>query len=295
MRRLPLLFCLLFSSVPAFAWGEKGHALVNEGATFGLPSDMPHFFHERYPQLVYLGYEPDRIRNSGTSADAFNAPNHFLDYEYVMHLELPPNRYRYIEMLQESGTLRQFGIELETPGFAPWRIAELAEELEQQFRIWRQTSPDAAERAYVENNIVTVAGVLGHFVADSANPHHASKHYNGWVGSPNVNRYPNDCETHNRFETQFVSRVIRRESVLAIRTELKPADDYFRTALDLIRESYALVEPLYRLDRDGAFAGAGSAEGRAFAIRRLAQGGAVLRDIWVSAWRKSANAPQRQP
>lgn len=284
----------MFSSIPALAWGEKGHAIVNEAATFGLPADLPHFFHRRYPQIVYLGYEPDRIRSAGVSIDAFNAPNHFLDYEYVMHLELPPNRYRYIELLYESGTLRNLGIDVETPGFVPWRIAELAEELQQEFQIWRQTPADSPDRAFVEDNIIRIAGVMGHFVADSANPHHASKHYNGWVGYPNASRYPTDCETHSRFETQFVSRVVRPEVVLAIRSDVKVTDDYFKTALDFIRESFELVEPLYRLDRDGGFAGRGTPEARAFAAQRLARGGAVLRDIWVSAWRNSANAPQRR-
>jgi len=294
-RAFLALFFFLSSVTPAFAWGEKGHLIASEAATRGTPVEMPHFFHERYPQLIYLGYDPDRIRGAGQSIDAFNAPNHFLDIEYVDGLKLSPNRYEFINELYASGRLRSLGIEVDKPGFVPWRIAELAEELTQQFRMWRRSLPGSAERGYIEDNVIRLAGILGHFVADSANPHHASIHYNGWAGVPNPNRYPNDCETHGRFETQFVSRVVRPRDVFSISIEPKLRENYFEAAIELIRESKTHVENLYRMDRDGAFTAKGTDEGRRFAAARMAQGGAVLRDLWWSAWVNSGKEPPRRP
>src|SRR5437763_15796678 len=88
-RTLIALLMVLFA-LPAFAWGEKGHYLSNEAATFGLPNDMPPFFYRAYPDLVYLAYDPDRWRGAGESLDAVNPPDHFLDYEWVADLKLPP-------------------------------------------------------------------------------------------------------------------------------------------------------------------------------------------------------------
>lgn len=284
---LSLMFILVAGS--GLAWGEKGHGISNEAATYGTPAEMPVFFHEAYPQLVYLGYNPDRWRGAGQSADANNFPDHFLDYEYVAHLELPRDRYAFIDLLASSGTLRRFGIGSTTPGFVPWRIAEMAETLTQEWRLWRQSKPGTVERQAIEQNIIFLSGVLGHFVSDSANPHHASIHYNGWVGIPNPHRYPNDCDAHNRFETQFISREIDAVDVFPQLAAPISRNDYFATALELIRNSQSQIEEIYRIDRDGGFlARRSSGQSRAFAISRLATGASYLRDFWWSAYRNSA-------
>ena len=129
MKRALTLVLALFAAAPLFAWGEKGHYIVNEAATMSLPTDMPPFFYQAFPQLVWTAYDPDRWRGSGPSLDAANGPDHFLDYEYVDGLKLPPDRYKFIALLGTSGTLRRHGLENSWTGFLPWRIAEICEQL----------------------------------------------------------------------------------------------------------------------------------------------------------------------
>ncbi len=71
--------------------------------------------------------------------------------------------------------------------------------------------------------------------------------------------------------------------------------NYFESALWLIRDSNSQVEPLYRLDRDGAFAlvTPPPAAGVEFAGARLAAGAGMLRDLWWSTWKSSEKAPRR--
>src|SRR5256885_3189554 len=57
-RTVILLIACLFAS-PAFGWGEKGHYIVNEAATYALPTDMPPFFYKAFPELIFLAYDPD--------------------------------------------------------------------------------------------------------------------------------------------------------------------------------------------------------------------------------------------
>ena len=283
-------------AAPAFAWGEKGHYIANEAATFGLPNDMPPFFYKAFPELIHLAYDPDRWRGAGESLDGMNPPDHFLDYEFVADLQLPPNRYKYIALLESSGTLRRYGISNDTSGFVPWRIAEMSQMLEKLFREWRFSRPGSPQREYFERTIINVAGTLGHYVADSANPHHATLHYNGWV-APNPNNYANDCEIHGRFESDFVSHAIDISDVTPhVRKTPQLITNYFTTGVDFIRASNKLVEDLYRIDRDGGFDvfRPVKAEGRNFAIDRLAVGASTLRDYWWSAWRNSANRPPRR-
>jgi len=291
---------LFFSSIllsiasPALAWGEKGHYLSNEAATFGLPADMPVFFHKAYPELIFLAYDPDRWRGAGESLDAVNRPDHVLAYEFVSDLgDLPPDRYKFIALLYSSRALRRHGISDSESGFLPWKIAETTELLTNEFRQWRFARPP--ERAYIERDIIHTAGILGHFAADASNPHHATIDFNGWV-EPNPNHYPTDCDTHTRFETRFVSHAIVLGDVTP---RLKPPQlraEYFKTAVEFIRGSNALVDTLYRMDRDGAFDvfHPVSPQAKAFTADRLAAGASLLRDLWWSAWHNSANAPKRR-
>ena len=76
------------------------------------------------------------------------------------------------------------------------------------FRQWRASLPGSSERRALEDEIIATAGMLGHFVADGANPLHDTENYNGWVMTSNPNGYVNDCLIHARFETDFVSHSI---------------------------------------------------------------------------------------
>ncbi len=287
MRRLALFAVALLCSAPLWGWGFVGHGIVNEGATHDVPVEMPAFFHEAYPRLIWLGYEPDRLRGAGDSADAFNATNHFLDYEYVAGLDLPDERYEFIDLLYRSGTLAEYGIDNDTSGFLPWRVAELGQLLEKEWEIWSRDDLTAEERAGVEKTIVLLSGVLGHFVGDAANPHHATVHYNGWAYAPAPEGFATDCSTHFRFETFYVSKAVKPADVYA---SLQPATvrtDYFSTALALIRDSNSLVEEIYSIDSRGGFDPAsGSEEAYDLAVGRLSLAASVLRDLWWSAYLK---------
>jgi hypothetical protein len=295
MKRVISLLVVLTCTTPMLAWGEKGHYLSNEAATFGLPNDMPAFFYRSYPELIFLGFDPDRWRGAGESLDAVNPPDHFLDYEYVADLTLPPDRYKFITLLGTSGTMRRHGISNTTTGFLPWRIAELSELLTNEFRQWRFSKAGSPERQFIERDIIHVAGVLGHFVADSSNPHHATINYNGWI-LPNPNHYANDCLIHSRFEDGFVSRAIELNDVTSRLAAPKLRTNTFATAMEFIRGSNALVERVYQIDRDGGFDlfKPVSPEAKSFTADRIAAGASLLRDIWWSAWRNSANAPRRR-
>jgi hypothetical protein len=292
MKRALTLLLTFFIAAPLFAWGEKGHYIVNESATFALPTDMPPFFYKAFPQLVWLAFDPDRWRGAGPSLDAMNPPDHFLDYEYVDGLKLPPDRYKFIALLGTSGTLRRHGLENSWTGFLPWRIAELADRLTNEWRQWRNAPPDT--RRFIEADIIRDAGVLGHFVGDASNPHHATFHYNGWAG-PNPNGYAIDCNTHDRFERYFVSHAMAVSDVVPLVGAPTLRTDYFGAAISEVRESNSQVEPLYRLDRDGAFAlvSPPSKAGVDFTAARLAAGATMLRDLWWSTWKNSEKPPRR--
>jgi len=286
MKRTAFALFAMLVAAPLFAWGEKGHYMSNEAAAWTLPNDMPAFFNKSMADLVWLGYDPDRWKGSGESIDANNPQDHFIDYEYVAALKLPPDRFAYITLLQRSGTLRRHGIGITTAGFLPWRIAELHDTLTGEFRLWRFSAPGSVERQIIERDIIHIAGVMGHFVADAANPLHDTINFNGWT-TENPNHYANDCDVHSRFEQAFVTHAIETKDVVAY-VAAKPElhKDPFKAAVDFIKQSNTYVEPLYKIDRDGGFDifRPVKPEAKAFAAQRLAAGSTLLRDLWWSAW-----------
>lgn len=293
--RTLLVLLVLVTAVPLFAWSEKGHYLVNEAATLALPTDMPQFFCKAFPQLIWEGDDPDRWKGAGVSLDAANPPDHFLDYEYVAGLKLPPDRYRFIDLLYRSGTLRRFGIYNSTAGFLPWRIAELSDRLTGEWRQWRATKPGSPERKFLEAGILRDAGILGHYVGDAANPHHTTVNFNGWIVD-NPHHYATDCDTHDRFERFWISHAVTLADV-SPRVAAEPTlrTNYFAAAMDEIKDSNAHLDLLYRIDRDGGFDlfKPVSKEGVVFASDRIAFGASMLRDFWWSTWKNSAKRRRR--
>jgi hypothetical protein len=272
-------------------WGEEGHRMVGEAAARALPADVPPFLRAAAAQLAYLNPEPDRWRAPRDVAaldpamDPAYAPDHFVDLELLPEgALLARDRYAYAD------SLRAARVDPSTAGMLPYRIYELTARLREEFRLWRHAT-DADERRWIEARIVNDAGVLGHYVADAANPHHTTIHYNGWRG-PNPKGYATSDGFHSRFESQYVRARLTLADVTPLvapapRTLLPLRD----SVLAYVRRTHALVEPLYELDRQERFGPetTGAAHQR-FAAERLAAGASMLRDVWYTAWLASADS-----
>jgi hypothetical protein len=294
LKRIALAIVLCLSAADVFAWGQAGHLMSNEAATFGLPNDMPQFFYRQFPQLIWLGPDPDRWRGGGPALEASNSPDHVMNYEYIASLQLPRDRYSFVALLTTSGTLRRYGIRNTDSGFLPWRIAEMCEQLTVEWRLWRAAPAGSVDREFIERDIIRDSGILGHFVADAAQPLHDTINYNGWI-TPNPNGYANDCQIHARFETDFVTHTISTNDIVAKMTSPQLRTDYFETAIGFIRQSNTLVERVYQIDKTGGFDmfRSPTPEAKTFAAERLAAGASLLRDLWWSAWKNSA-VPMRR-
>jgi hypothetical protein len=296
---LSLALCLQSS---AHAWGDKGHEMINRLAAEAMPSETPRFFRAAVERLAYLGPDPDRWSAADPSrVDALNAatrPDHFLDMEFVAGFSLPRTRYDYMRALEANGVVTG-DVKLETPGFLPYRIAELAQMLRRDWELWRvapaKTRAEKERRRQIQENIIHVAGILGHYVADGSNPHHTTWHYNGWVEArePNPEGFTTERGIHARFENDFVNQAVEIADVRPLVAPPRAVSDFFGDTLTYLRASHDHLRELYRLDKRNAFQvapanTAANAEGKRFAAERLAAGAAMLRDIWMEAMKDSA-------
>lgn len=276
------------SPEPRPRWGSNGHEMAARAAARVLPDEMPDFFRAATERLIYLGPEPDRWRaeRRGEMRAAW-APDHYVNFENLPDGALDAaHRYEYLAVLQAAGVDRPD----ERAGFLPFAIVERYQRLVTEWELWRAES-DPVRRAWIEDRIVNDGGILGHFVTDGLQPLHTTIHYNGWAdGAPNPDGYPRDRTLHARFETGFVDvHVGQREVSSRVRPPTPLAGDVRAAVVRYVRDGYARVEELYRLDRDIGFDPRRPADPRTvdFTADRLAAGAQMLATLWLSAWEES--------
>ena len=294
------LMLALLAPLPAGAWGYDGHTWVNRTAAQRLPKDMPRFLHKATAQLAYLGYEPDRWRDrpERTLRNA-QAPDHFIDLERVDDLaQFPIDRYEFYKWLEKKRATAGDKADDYLPekvGLQPYITMEVYERLRTAFRNYRRLQSEKKPTREIEQTIIFYAGWLGHYVADATQPLHATIHFDGWVG-PNPEGFRTQRGIHGEFEGAFVSANIKPQELAPLLQPATRVAQPWNDYVNFLRDSQKLVPEFYRLEKAGAFKGAGTPEGRDFTRKRLALGSQMLVNLWYTAWLESAEIkPEPRP
>jgi hypothetical protein len=295
----------LLATQPAWAWGSDGHLLINRLAAQYLPADMPAFLRNGsgVDTIEYLGPEPDRWKGrSESQLSATSSPDHFIDMEWADlarvpctaaapgcgpdNLMLPRLRYDYVRQVEiAAATHPELHLTAEKIGFQPWQVEEVWQRLKVDFREYRKLVAANKDTVPVQTAILFDAGWLGHYVGDGSMPLHTSIQYNGWTG-PNPHGYTTEHHIHSLFESANVAANVKIADVAPLVAASQPVviADEWTSYLEYLRHSNSLVEKTYQLEKAGGFAGAGTAEGKAFTDERLAAGAIELRNMIYSAW-----------
>jgi hypothetical protein len=292
MISLALIGLVLLQTPAAFAWGNEGHTYINRVSAEKIPAAMPKFFRRAVTEIAYLGPEPDRWR-SPTEFALKNAQeaDHFIDLERVEWLDpLPRGRYEFYRKLYEKRAATTDHADDYLPehvGLQPYITMEVYGRLKAAFREYRALQAAHQPTQAVQQAIIFYAGWLGHYVADGSQPLHTTIQYNGWVGA-NPNGYTTQHGVHAQFETAYVGANIAAKDFSGLVHAPKKIDDPFAGYLGYLKQSHALVDQVYELEKAGGFAGKGSPEAFEFTRERLAAGSQMLLDLWFTAWMESA-------
>jgi hypothetical protein len=280
----------------ALAWGRDGHMLINRLAVLNLPKDVPGFLRSgaAVDMVVFLGPEPDQWKTPQASSELSSeqTPDHFLDMEWADVIgPLPKKRYDYIRALAAAQPkFPKLKLTPDNVGMQPWQVEEVYQRLKVGMWEYRKAVAANQDTRPMEQAILFYAGWLGHYVADGSQPLHATIQYNGWTGA-NPNGYTTEHKIHALFESTFVKNNLKDGDVqpLVAASAPKLIDDQWTDYLAYLHHSNEEVEPLYKLEKAGGFAGAGTPEGKAFADERLAAGVIELRDMIYTAWVRSGD------
>ena len=302
--RAALLVVLGFASgllapISAFAWGNSGHRMVGQAAMQSLPPQLPGFLRssKAIAEVGELSRELDRSKGAGRVHDQNRDPGHFIDVSDdgtilggPQLLNLPTTRQDYEKALQAAGT------DGWKAGWLPYSIVEEHQQLAKEFAYWRvlafaeRRAKSSGQRAWLtadrvrrEGLILQTLGRLSHYVADGSQPLHVTLHYNGWGDFPNPKGYTT-ARIHGPIEGDFVFANVKLAAVQGA----MPGPDPVRGLLDqrvatYLNKTFAQVEPLYELEKQGGFVGA-DPRGVAFVTRQLGVGAGELRDLIIEAW-----------
>jgi hypothetical protein len=158
MKRLifAYIFCLLTKK--SFCWGFFAHKKINYYATFLLPPEMMILYKIQIDFISEHAVDPDMRRY----AIPEEGPRHYIDIDhYGTHpYDALPRKWNDAVAKYSEDTLNTYGI-------VPW---------------WLQTMLSRLTTAFKEKNqakILKLSAEIGHYIADSHVPLHATKNHNG--------------------------------------------------------------------------------------------------------------------
>jgi len=154
-----VLFALCMGVVKdCFCWGFFGHRQINYYAVFLLPPEMLVLYKPNAGFLMEHAVDPDKRRYAVTA----EAPRHYIDmdkYGTYPFTDLP-RKWKDAVSRYSADTINKHGI-------VPW---------------WIQTMLARLTNAFEEKDqarILKYSAELGHYIADSHVPLHASSNHNG--------------------------------------------------------------------------------------------------------------------
>jgi hypothetical protein len=313
------IVALAITAPPAQAWDYEGHRLVNQLALASLPTNFPSFVRaaDASERVAFLAGEPDRWRNTpDLPLQHCQEPEHFMDLELLADFGLKPDalpvfRYDFISAL---GAYRKThpdsavgedsrndpAHKYQWVGLLPWAITENYGKLKSGFSYLKtfETSggtPD--EIANAQANILYIMGTMGHYVGDASQPLHTTIHHHGWKGE-NPHGYSTRQGIHSFIDGYFkqtsaatlksLTAKSRPAQIVSIEGRSAKPEEMFQAFMLFIMDTHKLVEPLYKLEKEGKLSTDGdSSEGRAFLEAQLLKSGQLLGDIWYSAWQQA--------
>lgn len=158
MRKIFFFIILVLITKTSFCWGFYAHRKINQYAVFLLSPEMMVLYKPYIAFLEEHAVDPDKRRY----AVAEEGPRHYIDIDHygVYPYDSLPRKWNDAVARYSEDTLQTYGI-------VPW---------------WLQTMLLRLTNAFKEKNqarILRLSAEIGHYIADSHVPLHATKNHNG--------------------------------------------------------------------------------------------------------------------
>ena len=288
-RVRPLLLCLglgLGLSSPAFAWAERGHAMIARVAArlvvmnAGADADKLYAFLANESVLAHLANIPDiKWRSDSADVIALNGPTHYIDLEYLSQDlrfdSLPKTIPELEERLRRNCALPpaaeaknntcanandpQKPLTSSSAGTAPWRIRQLHGLMRDSFAAASVAKSGSKEFIKAIDDAMLFGGLMAHFVGDLSNPHHTSADHDGYaIGQGGVHVYF-EAEVVSALdlllESNVYGHVLRHQPFAALVRHIPASihetwsSDPLAVSMAMVLDSHGRMDALNDLDR----------------------------------------------
>ena len=164
MKKIILFIFLISISTKSFCWGFYAHKTINHYAVFLLPPQMMKFYKPNIDFITEHAVDPDKRRY----AVAAEGSRHYIDLDHYGAYPYAALPHKWKDATEKFGkdTLEKYGI-------APWHVQIMLTRLTNAFR----------EKNF--SSILKNSAEIGHYIADSHVPLHATENYNGQLTGQN--------------------------------------------------------------------------------------------------------------
>jgi hypothetical protein len=272
----------------AHSWGRVGHDLAARVAAHLVSETTAKPFYKSHAfDLGYYCNVPDLIWKKSNYNSEWT--NHFMDREIfdrefkkrIEEGKLSPKEDPF-EMTRSAFNAK-FPTIPDTAGRAYWRVRELEKRLQATADLLKQKDILKDERHRLQLEWLTVAGVIGHYITDLAQPLHVTENYDGQLTEQKG--------IHSHFEDALVDHLWPSIDMQVFKEadriwEKERSAMATKTSLALMKElaesSHKELEEVLKKDkktsRDDLKKAAEAY--RPLIVRRLAAGAVILAEIW---------------
>lgn len=251
LKSVSLLSLLVLSS-ESLAWGKRGHQIVGETAALIVSSEKGgHFLKDHSFDFGYYNNVPDIVWKRPETYKA-ESNNHFMDMELF---KVPLNKKKASLKKAFQMSRKEFASKYpevpEKAGRAFWRIREMEEALSKVTdKLKKSSKKDIKAHQKLQGEWLVLAGTLGHYVGDLAQPLHVTENYDGQL--------TDQKGIHHVFETTYVDELYPQLSVDVLKEARKRWPEFKKknknkSVLELImmeaEESHKDLEPLLAMDK----------------------------------------------
>lgn len=171
------------SASQALAWGKNGHSIVCQTAAYLVASEpKAEFLKNHGYDLGYYCNVPDLVWKSPATYGV-EWTNHFMDMEiFDRNFQKPATEKTQPEEAFKMDRLAfnaKFPDVKDEAGRAFWRIRELETELGKTAETLMKKDLTKEARHKAQADWLVLAGVIGHYVGDLAQPLHVTENYDG--------------------------------------------------------------------------------------------------------------------
>lgn len=236
-----LIYIFLFSSSQVFAWGGRGHDTICRAASFLVKEEGLKDYLRNKPQMMgHLCNMPDFYWKSlGAEANNLGNSTHFIDIEVIgLDVKDIPMDYQKIvseftgkpdKFKNDGTTIKSIPKEFGSSWWRADQFMRIIANLEKAFSVaahptnFKEQQNDELPYNKLVYEMITSMGLMGHFVADNAQPFHTTADYDGYhAGHGGIHAYFEDSVV-SQFDGDLEYLVLKDARSMKNSKFLKPA------------------------------------------------------------------------